>query len=61
MFLPEPVTLAYPRQGVAYVPVTGIPPGQVALAWDAGQESGLIADLASAVAAGAEAETKAEI
>lgn len=51
VFLPEPVTLAYPRPGVAYVPVTGIPPGQVALAWDAGQESRLIADLASAAAA----------
>jgi DNA-binding transcriptional LysR family regulator len=38
-FLPEPVSRAFPRPDVAYVPLTGVPPGQVALAWHAGQES----------------------
>jgi hypothetical protein len=32
-FLPAPVTAAFPRPGIAYIPVTGVPRGTVVLAW----------------------------
>jgi DNA-binding transcriptional LysR family regulator len=34
-YLPVPITAAIVPAGVAFVPVEGIPPGQVVLAWDA--------------------------
>ena len=34
-FLPVPITAAIVPAGVAFVPVEGIPHGQVVLAWDA--------------------------
>lgn len=40
-FLPVPVTAAIAPPGVAFVPVDGIPPGQVVLAWDAGRAVGV--------------------
>jgi len=47
-FLPVPVTAAIAPPGVTFVPVDGIPPGQVALAWDADRPPQHISDLLSA-------------
>jgi len=47
-FLPVPVTVSIAPPGVAFVPVHGIPPGQVVLAWDADRPPGHIAALLSA-------------
>ncbi len=47
-FLPAVVCAMFPRPGIAYVPVTDIPPGQVALAWAAGRRTPLVEGLAEA-------------
>jgi DNA-binding transcriptional LysR family regulator len=47
-FLPVPITAAIAPPGVAFVPVDGIPPGQVVLAWDASRPPWHISDLISA-------------
>ncbi|HEV3169571.1 MAG TPA: LysR substrate-binding domain-containing protein [Actinocrinis sp.] len=47
-FLPAVVCAMFPRPGIAYVPVTDIPPGQVALAWAAGRRTPLVDGLAEA-------------
>jgi DNA-binding transcriptional LysR family regulator len=47
-FLPAPITANIAPPGVVFLPVHGIPPGQVALAWDADQPPGHIAALLSA-------------
>ena len=47
-FLPVPITVSITPPGVAFVPVHGIPPGRVALAWDADRPPGHIAALLSA-------------
>lgn len=47
-FLPEAVCTMFQRPGIRYVPVTDIPPGQVALAWVPGRRAALVAALAEA-------------
>ena len=47
-YLPVPVTAAIAPAGVTFVRVDGIPPGQVVLAWDAGQPPRHIPELMSA-------------
>ena len=47
-FLPDAISAVFRRPGIAYVPVTDIPPGRVALAWAAGRRTGLVAALAEA-------------
>jgi len=47
-FLPEVVCTMFPRPGITYVPVTDVPPGQVALAWVAGRRTCLVDVLAEA-------------
>ncbi len=47
-YLPVPITAAIAPPGVAFVPVDGIPAGQVVLAWDANRPPRLISDLISA-------------
>lgn len=42
---------AFPRPDVAYVPITDIPPGQIALAWNETQPSSLVTDLVQAATA----------
>jgi DNA-binding transcriptional LysR family regulator len=51
IFLPRAITEAFPRPEVAYVPVTDIAPGQIALAWNPAHHSPLVADLAQAATA----------
>ena len=46
--LPAPVCAMFPRPGITYVPVTDIPPGQVALAWPTGRRTALVTALAKA-------------
>jgi DNA-binding transcriptional LysR family regulator len=48
-FLPAPVSAAFRRPEIAYLPVTGVPPGQIALAWDAVRESALVTAFAEVV------------
>ena len=48
IFLPDAITQAFPRPDITYVPVTDIPPGQIALAWNETQLSPLVADLIQA-------------
>jgi DNA-binding transcriptional LysR family regulator len=48
IFLPRAICEAFPRAEVSYVPVTDIPPGDIALAWSATQHSPLVAALAQA-------------
>jgi DNA-binding transcriptional LysR family regulator len=48
IFLPAAICDAFPRPEVSYVPVTDIPPGEIALAWNATQHSPLVAELAQA-------------
>lgn len=50
-FLPDAVCTMFPRPGISYVPVTDIPPGQVALAWPAGRRTPLVRALAKAAQA----------
>jgi DNA-binding transcriptional LysR family regulator len=45
IFLPGAVCEAFHRPDVAYVPVTDIPPGQIAIAWNETQTSPLVTDL----------------
>ncbi|MBY8878901.1 LysR family transcriptional regulator [Actinacidiphila acidipaludis] len=53
-FLPQPVTAAFRRPHIAYVPVSGVPPGTVVLAWPVTERSGPTRDFVEAVrAAGA--------
>jgi hypothetical protein len=47
-YLPVPITAAIAPPGVVFVPVDGIPPGQVVLAWDADRPPRHIAELISA-------------
>lgn len=47
-FLPAAVCTVFPRPGITYVPVVGIPPGQVALAWPADRRTPLVTALAHA-------------
>lgn len=47
-FLPAAVCAMFPRPGIAYVPVTDTPPGQVALAWPAAHRTPLVRALAAA-------------
>ena len=51
IFLPGAITDAFPRHEVAYVPITDVPPGQIALAWSETQSSPLVIDLARAATA----------
>jgi DNA-binding transcriptional LysR family regulator len=44
-YLPVPITAAIAPPGVVFVPVDGIPPGQVVLAWDAERPPRHIAEL----------------
>jgi DNA-binding transcriptional LysR family regulator len=47
-FLPVPITVSITPPGVVFVPVRGVPPGRVALAWDAERPPGHIAALVDA-------------
>jgi len=47
-FLPVPITVSIAPPGVAFVPVQGIPPGQVALAWDVDRPPGHVGTLLTA-------------
>lgn len=47
-FLPEAVCAVFPRPGIAYLPVSDLPPGQVALARPAGRTAPLVDVLAAA-------------
>ncbi|MBB5131210.1 DNA-binding transcriptional LysR family regulator [Thermocatellispora tengchongensis] len=42
VLVPEPVAALFPRPDIAYVPVTGLPPGRLALAWDGARRSELV-------------------
>jgi DNA-binding transcriptional LysR family regulator len=48
-FLPASVADAYMQSGIAYVPVTDIPPIQICLAWKLGQRTALVSALAEAI------------
>jgi DNA-binding transcriptional LysR family regulator len=48
-FLPAPVSAAFRRPEIAYLPVTGVPPGRIVLAWDAVRESALVTAFAEVV------------
>jgi DNA-binding transcriptional LysR family regulator len=48
VFLPTAIAEAFPRDDITYVPVTDIPSGQVALAWDSARRSSLTAALVEA-------------
>jgi DNA-binding transcriptional LysR family regulator len=52
VFLPSTITDAFPRPDIAYVPITDIPPGQVALVWNQTQSSPLVPAFVEAVTAG---------
>lgn len=47
-FLPAPISAAFPRPDITYVPLAGVPAGQIALAWDATSDSPLIDAFAEA-------------
>jgi DNA-binding transcriptional LysR family regulator len=47
-FLPAPIAAAFPGRDTIFVPMTGTPPGQVALAWCKTRQSPLTAALAEA-------------
>jgi DNA-binding transcriptional LysR family regulator len=49
-FLPASAAAAVVHAGVAFVPVSDIPPIQISLAWAAGRRSGMIDDFVDAVA-----------
>jgi DNA-binding transcriptional LysR family regulator len=48
-FLPASAAAAFDQPGIAYVPVTDIPPIKVCLAWKRGPRSPLVADFVAAV------------
>ncbi|OAH15417.1 LysR family transcriptional regulator [Streptomyces jeddahensis] len=48
VLVPEPVAVVFPRPDIAYVPVTDVPPGRVALAWDDARRSALVTDFVEA-------------
>ncbi|MEV5546613.1 LysR substrate-binding domain-containing protein [Streptomyces sp. NPDC052309] len=48
VLVPEPVAAVFPRPDIAYVPVTGVSPGRVALAWDDARRSTLVTDFVEA-------------
>ncbi|MFI7633539.1 LysR family transcriptional regulator [Nonomuraea sp. NPDC049400] len=48
VLVPEPVAALFPRPDIAYVPVTDVPPGEVALAWDDARRSTLVSDFVEA-------------
>jgi hypothetical protein len=47
-YLPVAATSAITPRGVTFVPVAGVPPGEVVLAWDAHQPPRHISDLLTA-------------
>jgi DNA-binding transcriptional LysR family regulator len=47
-FLPTSIAAAFPQRDTVFVPVTGIPPHEVALAWSKTRQSPLVAALAEA-------------
>jgi DNA-binding transcriptional LysR family regulator len=49
-FLPAAISAAFPRPDIAYVPLTGVPAGQIVLAWEAARESALVGAFAEAAA-----------
>ena len=49
-FLPAAISAAFPRPDLAYVPLTGVPAGQIVLAWEAARESVLVGAFAEAAA-----------
>jgi DNA-binding transcriptional LysR family regulator len=49
-FLPAAISAAFPRPELAYVPLTDVPAGQVALAWEAARVSALVSAFATAAA-----------
>jgi DNA-binding transcriptional LysR family regulator len=49
-FLPAAISAAFPRPDVAYVPLTGVPAGQIVLAWEAARQSALVGAFAEAAA-----------
>jgi DNA-binding transcriptional LysR family regulator len=49
-FLPAAISAAFPRPDIAYVPLTGVPAGQIVPAWDAARESALVGAFAEAAA-----------
>ncbi|MEV1173490.1 LysR substrate-binding domain-containing protein [Nonomuraea sp. NPDC049784] len=48
VLIPDPVAALFPRPDIAYVPVTDVPPGRVALAWDDTRHSSLVTDFVEA-------------
>ncbi|MBE3013200.1 LysR family transcriptional regulator [Microbispora sp. NEAU-D428] len=48
VLIPDPVAALFPRPDIAYVPVTDVPPGRVALAWDDTRPSSLVTDFVEA-------------
>lgn len=48
VLVPEPVAALFPRLDIAYVPVTDVAPGQVALVWDGARRSNLVTDFVEA-------------
>lgn len=46
--VPRPVAAVFPRADIAHVPVTDVPGGQVALAWDDDRRTPLVADFVEA-------------
>lgn len=48
VLVPESVAAVFPRPDIAYVAVTDVPPGVVALAWDAARDSPLVEDFVDA-------------
>jgi DNA-binding transcriptional LysR family regulator len=48
-FLPASIAAAFVQPGIAYVPVTDVPPIKICLAWKAGPPSPLIAAFAACV------------
>jgi DNA-binding transcriptional LysR family regulator len=51
-YLPVPITAAIAPPGVVFVPVDGIPPGQVVLAWDAERPPRYISELTEMASCG---------
>ncbi|MFJ5262539.1 LysR family transcriptional regulator [Streptomyces sp. NPDC088387] len=48
VLVPAPVAAFFPRPDIAYVPAADVPPGQVAVAWNAGRHSPLATAFADA-------------
>jgi DNA-binding transcriptional LysR family regulator len=51
IFLPGAICDAFHRPDVTYVPITDIPPGQIAIAWNETQTSWLVTDLVATATA----------